>query len=277
MPTRKVPAGADYRLAGMGPDDVTADWLSTHLGYEIASISHERIGDGQVGLNLRVHLGGAPPEAPASVVLKLPSPDEKSRMTGIALRNYEREVKFYTELAPSVDIRAPHCHFGEWNQATGDFVLILEDMAASQQGDQVAGCTLEHAVAAVSELARLHGPTWDDPALDKVDWLTRRSGPDDTAQLVGLWQVLYPGFVETYRPYLSDETFELVAWFGGHLAEGVDHVDGPSTVTHGDYRLDNLLFGVSDADYKRLGCGRLWRGASHAVEEIRSPSCGYRV
>jgi aminoglycoside phosphotransferase (APT) family kinase protein len=112
-------------------------------------------------------------------------------------------------------------------------------------------------------LARLHGPTWDDPALDKVDWLTRRSGPDDTAQLVGLWQVLYPGFVETYRPYLSDETFELVAWFGGHLAEWVDHVDGPSTVTHGDYRLDNLLFGVADTappvavvDWQTPGHGR---------------------
>ena len=40
----------------MHDEDVTSEWLSGLLGGEIGSISHERIGDGLVGMNLRVAL-----------------------------------------------------------------------------------------------------------------------------------------------------------------------------------------------------------------------------
>jgi hypothetical protein len=229
----------------VGPDDITAGWISEVLGGDVGSISTARIGDGLVGLNLRVGLRDHAPGLPDSVVLKLPSLDETSRATGVALRNYEREVKFYTQLAATLDIRVPHCHHGEWDAASGDFVLVLEDMAPAEPGDQLTGCSIEHAEVAVAELARLHGPRWDDPTLHTVDWLGRRTGPGDTAQLTGLWQLLFPGFLATYRRYLTDDAAELVEWFGGHLATWVDERTGPMAVTHGDYRLDNLLFGTA--------------------------------
>ena len=93
------------------------------------------------------------------------------------LRNYEREVKFYLEVASSVDVRVPQCHHGEWDPASGDFVLVLEDMTPAEQGDQVTGCDVPTAELAVRELARLHGPRWNDPTLDDLDWLTRRTRP----------------------------------------------------------------------------------------------------
>jgi hypothetical protein len=230
----------------VGPDDVTADWLADRLGGRVADVRAERIGDGLVGMNLRVELIGADPTLPRSVVLKLPSQDAISRATGVALRNYEREVKFYLHVAATVDVRVPRCHHGSWDPESGDFVLVLEDMAPAEQGDQVRGCAVVHARDAVRELARLHGPRWDDSSLHEIDWLSRRTGPDDTAQLVGLWQLMFPGFEATYSTYLSPGAHELVAGFGDRLHEWAEGRSGPLAVTHGDFRLDNLLFGTPE-------------------------------
>lgn len=230
----------------MTPDEITTTWLSEILGAEVTTWTSARIGDGLVGLNLRLGIEYADPGAatssPSSVVMKLPSLDETSRSTGIALRNYEREVKFYDHIADTVDIRVPQCHHAEWDADTGDFVLVLEDMAPAEQGDQIRGCGIEQATTAVVELARLHGPRWDDPTLDEYEFLTRRSGPEDTEQLVGLWSMFLPGFLATYEQYLTAPGIALLQRFGPSLADWVEGRSGPTTVVHGDYRLDNLLF-----------------------------------
>ncbi|MFK7918799.1 MAG: phosphotransferase family protein [Ilumatobacter sp.] len=237
----------------MLPDDITADWLGGVLGADIASLEQARIGDGLVGLNLRIAITYGDPSVvgtssstgaalPASVVIKLPSLDETSRATGVALRNYEREVKFYDTIADTVDIRVPHCHFGTWEESTGDFTLVLEDMAPADQGDQVRGCPVGQAETAVLELAKLHAPRWNDPLLDEHEFLQRRNGDDDTEQLVGLWAMFLPGFLATFEPHLSAQASALVTEFGDHLATWMGGRSGPVTVTHGDYRLDNLLF-----------------------------------
>ncbi len=246
----------------MDERDVTADWLSDVLGGEVGGVEHDRIGDGLVGMNLRVALLDSAPELPTSVVVKLPSDDPTSRATGVMLRNYEREVKFYLGVADTVDIRVPHCHHASWDESTGDFVIVLEDMAPAAQGDQVAGCDVVTAHAAVAELARLHGPRWGDPTLAEMDWLGRRTGPDDVAQLVGLWQMFFPGFTATFRSYLTDEAFSLAETFGSRIGPWMDGRTGPETVTHGDYRLDNMLFAtaaggppVTVVDWQTLGHG----------------------
>lgn len=230
----------------MRPDEITTGWLSEILGADVRAAPAERIGDGLVGLNLRLALEYADSTSgnasPASVVVKLPSLDETSRATGVALRNYEREVKFYDNIASTVDIRVPYCHHAAWHEATGDFVLVLEDMAPAAQGDQVAGCGIEQARTAVAELAQLHGPRWDDPTLADHEFLSRRSGPEDVEQLVGLWSMFLPGFLVTYEQYLTASGVALLHRFGTKLAAWIDGRSGPSTIVHGDYRLDNLLF-----------------------------------
>lgn len=227
----------------MSPDQVTPEWLSEVFGADVSAVESHRIGDGLVGLNLRValtHSGGD--TVPDSVVIKLPSVDPTSRATGIALRNYEREVKFYDAIAHTVDIRVPVCHHGSWDEATGDFVLVLEDMAPAEQGDQITGCSVEHAFDAVRVLADLHGPRWDDATLHDHDFLTRRTGAEGEAELAGLWTMFVPGFLATYEPTLSSDAVALVHTFGGRVASWVEGRTGPWAVTHGDYRLDNLLF-----------------------------------
>ena len=230
-----------YR-AGVGPDDVTGEWLSELFGTTVEMAGQQRIGDGLVGMNIRVVLSSTSADVPNSVVIKLPSPDETSRMTGVALRNYERESKFYNAIASTIDMHVPRCYHSDWTQETGDFVIVLEDLAPAEQGNQVTGCGTDLARTAVLELARLHGPRWDDSSLAEIEWLSRNNGPQDTMMLVGMWGMVFPSFLATYGKYLDDARLALLERFGARLSEWVDGRNGPFTVTHGDYRLDNLMF-----------------------------------
>ena len=45
----------------MGPDDITADRMSELMGADVTEITASRIGDGLVGLNLRVGLVSSDP------------------------------------------------------------------------------------------------------------------------------------------------------------------------------------------------------------------------
>jgi hypothetical protein len=225
----------------MRPEEVTARWLSGVLDVDVDSVEHSPVGDGLVGMNLRVEIDGAP-EAPASVVIKMPSLDPTSRASGIGLRNYEREVKFYEQIAHTVEIRVPHCFHSDWDEETGEFVLVLEDMAPAEQGDQLAGTDTGRARDAVTELAKLHGARWGDETLSEYDWLSRRTSHDDAANLQMLYLAVFSGFAETYRRHLTSEAFELAESFGQRVGDWLDGRNGPEAVTHGDYRLDNLLF-----------------------------------
>ena len=231
----------------MAPDELTPAWLSDVLGGDVATVELELIGDGHVGTSVRLTLTTDDPSLPASVVAKLPSDDERSLMLAAQVRSYEREVKFYRELAGTVDIRVPHCHHASWDPATNDFVVVLEDMAPAEQGDQIAGCSADRADIAVRELARLHGPRWEDPTLGDIDWLSGNEAdtgvtPSDAYTM--MWTLLFPGFASTYEPYLTAEMIDLAEQFGTRIGEFVSGRSRPFSLVHTDYRLDNILFGT---------------------------------
>jgi len=119
-------------------------------------------------------------------------------------------------------------------------------MAPARQGDQVAGCTLSQAHDAVSELAKLHGPRWNDPSLYEIDWIERDKGEESANGLAVMWQMFFPGFAGTYRSHLSADEFELAERFGGLVARWRSGRSGPKSITHGDYRLDNMLFATPE-------------------------------
>ena len=224
----------------MTPEGLTDVWLSSVLNTDVRVHNSSRIGDGLVGMNIRLELE-SDGSVPGSLIAKMPSPDPTSRATGIALRNYEREVGFYLEVAPTVDIRVARCYHAEWHADRGDFVLLMEDLAPAEQGNQITGCHATQARTAVLELAKLHGPRWNDPALDGIEWLSRRTD-NDSQQLAMLWSMFLPGFIDCYGGYLSSDATELINRFGQQIAGWVDGRESANTVTHGDYRLDNLMF-----------------------------------
>jgi hypothetical protein len=270
------------------PAEVTAEWLGSVLsaagvldGARVVGFDREDIGTGQVGANVRFRLvydhdGGAPPGSaaaategavplrPASVVGKFAAPDETSRAAGIATRTYQTEVDFYRDLAPTVDISRPACYFAAIEPGTADVVLLLEDMAPAEQGDQIAGCTVAQAELVVDEAARLHGPRWGDPSLRELGWLAESYA--GRAGLVGLYDYTWGPFVERYEATLAPGALEVGQALRDGLAGWVDYEPAALTVIHGDYRLDNMLFGpplvpaarpltVVDWQTVRLGVG----------------------
>ena len=233
----------------MEPDAITSEWLSSVLGADVRITATKRIGDGLVGMNLRMALDvPAGSDLPTSLIAKLPSPDPTSRATGVALRNYDREVQFYRQIAPTVDIRVAHCYHSEWHPDDGDFVLLLEDLAPAEQGNQLTGCSAEHARTAVLELARLHGPRWGDDSLSHIEFLQKRTSGDAT-NLQAMWGMFVPGFLGTYAKYLDSEGVALIERFGERIPDWIDGRNLPQTVTHGDYRLDNLMFATPEGGY----------------------------
>ena len=229
------------------PADVDAAWLTRVLrraGHDVEVADFERagVGTGQVGQNVRFRLRYARGEGPATVVGKFASDDPESRQTGIALLNYLREVRFYQELRPTLDVQTPEVLYTEIDPGTHAFVLLMEDLAPAEQGDQLAGCDAAAAELALVELARLHGPRWGDPRLHDLAWLGG-ADPEAEGAARGLWDALRAGFLERYGDRIDAVVREAVAGLDPRFDRYVAPREGPRTVTHGDYRLDNMLFG----------------------------------
>jgi len=228
------------------PDAITADWLTDALGAPVTSVEKEMVGTGQMGDSVRLALEyDSGSTGPASVVAKLPALDPTSRATAAAVRSYEIEVSFYRELAPELPVRAPRCHLALHDPVSDDFILLLEDLAPARQGDQLAGCSIDQAAIAVEELPRLHAPRWGDPALEQLPWLNR-SSPESAVMMTMLVTGLYDGFRTRYVDRLDPDVFKLCERFIPRLSAYVTERPGPWTVAHGDYRLDNLLFGTDE-------------------------------
>ncbi|HXL62512.1 MAG TPA: phosphotransferase, partial [Mycobacterium sp.] len=229
------------------PADLTVEWLTAALGVPVSDFAFERIGTGQMSECYRVGLSYAAGDGgPNSVVLKVAATDPVSRQTGLALGLYEREVRFYTDIAPHINGPVAPCHHAAFDAETGAFHLLLGDAGPAVVGDEIRGATVEQAMLALSELGRVHAPLLGDTAMANVDWLNRES-PMNQA-LIGQ---LYAGFFQRYRDQIAPEHREvcerLVASFDAYVAAELAPQRGHGLV-HGDYRLDNMLFGEPGAD-----------------------------
>jgi len=231
------------------PDDVTPEWLTTVLraagateGGTVESLQATPVGTGQVGDSVRFTLtwdeeGAGPP----TVVGKFPTEDETSRATGTATRTYEVETSFYQHLRDRVDIAAPRPYLVRFDPETHDFVIIMNDLAPAQQGDQIAGCTVDEAALAMAEAAKLHAPVWGDRTLESMAWLDRHS-PDGMSGLMGM---LWDGFRERYAGRLDPEVEAAGQRLMDRLPSYLSFRPPVRTAVHGDFRLDNMLFDPS--------------------------------
>ena len=160
-------------------DDLTADWLTGALreGGVLdgdASVSNADValfGTGQFGLVARAELAysGEAGDAPASVIVKLPSNDPGSRQLGIMIGAYEAEVRFYDEIAPRTEVAVPRCYWGGFEPGTGRVTLVIEDLSEDWTvGDAIAGGSVEQAEAAIDQTIRLQASLWDVPELRRA-------------------------------------------------------------------------------------------------------------
>ena len=244
-----------------GVDDLTPAWCSAALaastgGATVAAVRVEPVGTGQVADTVRLHIvyeGDG--EGPVTLIAKVPAADDTSRSAARVTRTYEIEAGFYRDLAAGLPVRTPRCHHASHHPESDAYVVLLEDVAPAQQGDQMAGCSVDDVGAAVDELALLHGPRWGDRSLESIEWLYRG---DSTEGVIALVQYAAGPFRERYAARLDSEANALVDRVLGRLGDVLTVRPRPWTIVHGDYRADNLLFGgdrVVVVDWQTVGLG----------------------
>jgi hypothetical protein len=230
------------------PQQITADWLTDRLraaGYRSATVrsfTATRIGTGQLGKCIRFELDLESNDvgAPRSLVGKFAADDPSSRQTGVTLRSYLKEVSFYRELQSRLGIATPRCYYADIVGEGPEFILLLEDLAPGEQGDQLRGCSVETARLAVQELVGLHAPTWCDESLRGVEWLGE---PNEVTIQIGraMYAANLPGFLERYGPRLASDEAAIIARVADSKDAPFTLLPDPFSLVHVDYRLDNML------------------------------------
>jgi hypothetical protein len=226
-------------------DAITAEWTTAVLEQAgvhctVGKVTAKPVGTGQMGSCYRLHIQYAAGDGPQQLVVKLPAIDPASRAAGQL--GYRCETAFYREIADRLQVNVPKCYFAAMNDEGDGFTLVLEDLAPAQQGDQIAGCSVEQARAAAVNVAGLHAPTWNDASLREFGWLI----PDLTMHPEFTGPFLLDAtkqFVERYR--LTPDTAATLQRFAERFVDWATGRPEPFALLHSDYRLDNLLFAAS--------------------------------
>lgn len=229
-------------------DDLDPDWLTAALGAtgrlggaRVTGVDAEAIGTGQIAISTRLTLTyDRPTDAPATIVAKTGETDPAMRAALKRHLAYEREVSFYQELQPLLAVRTPEVYYADIDTDAYVFVLLMEDVAHADQGDQISGCSVSLASAAVDELVGLHAPLWCDASLTRRPWLYGNKERERQLR-VEVMPTFWAGFKDRYADLLSDDTVLAGELFVAGLSGYVYADDPPWTVVHGDYRLDNML------------------------------------
>ncbi|MFZ9726981.1 MAG: phosphotransferase [Ilumatobacteraceae bacterium] len=240
-------------------DEVTAQWMSDATGWNVTAVRNEIIGVG-VGVSsavYRSHLTGS--GCPTSVIVKLPALDPNAVFTSAVLRMYIREVKFFKTLAKDVPFRVSQSYYGEVNEETSQFAMVVEDLGSLRIVDQVKGMAIDDARRAVDGVAAMHAKWWG-----KADALAA----DGTT--ISLGDPIYPAVVPmvfaegwekcTKEIKMPDSIMQVGPRFGAAVAPLLSSLaQGPNTLAHGAYRAANSLFGNDDElvvlDFQLIGTG----------------------
>jgi hypothetical protein len=213
----------------------------------VAEVEHDTIGEG-VGITgtlarLTLRYSGTATGAPSSVILKLPSEHPENRAIGDIFKFYEREGRFYDELAPTVPVCVPRAYFNHMDPDANEFALILEDFGHRTLVSQIAGIDSTRAAEAIRAIALVHARWWQSPELDALGWMPRAIDPGILAA-GPQYRATWPAFVELLGDAMPEGTIELgervgASWEATQTAlfEGA-----PVTLCHGDFRADNLMF-----------------------------------
>jgi hypothetical protein len=236
-------------------DDITPEWLTAALreGGVLKTSNVLRAPRVVIGTGLGIlgEIARITPEydkpeveAPATVVAKIPTADPGGRGIAQMLGFYEKEVRFYRELANRVS--APRGYYANGDPAAVRYVILMEDLGNHRLGDQVAGASASDAELVVRQLAKQHAAWWDSVQLRALDWIPMANAPQ-ILFVQGAYMLAVEPFLKSFGEALTDRQHQLVQ----SLAMRINSLQNSfatrtPTLCHGDVRLDNIFFGRWD-------------------------------
>jgi thiamine kinase-like enzyme len=236
------------------PDEVTPAWVTAALragGYDVLvrSVSVTPVGSWTSTMHrLDIEYAWIAAGAPATLIWKCSSADPGIRALG---GGYEREVRFYREVAPTARARIPRCFLAEHDAATGEHALLLEDLQPTHRSwtlNEVL--STEETAPVVRELAALHASQWDAEV------------PNPPRAEV--WQRYYDQELGANWDYLSEvvgqETLASLAPYRELVAEWMPRLKaGPQALVHWDTHPGNMLFPRDPDDRPAIIDWQAWR------------------
>jgi hypothetical protein len=266
-------------------DDITPEWLTIALqssgttSGRVTALAASPVGVG-IGLvgslsRLRVTYEGG--DGPATIVAKLPATGEASRFVAQVLSMYKREVGFYRDLSERCALSHPACYYADYDAASDDFVLLMADMGGGRTIDQLGGCPVTDAELAVDRLADLHAGFWDDATLEGSDWLRRLCDSPFPESVVFSYQQSWGPAQELFGHKMVPEIRELGDRFDGMFPDLCARLcEPPMTLSHGDYRLDNMFFTGDDVvlcDWQLADRSRGARDLAYFLTQSLTAAC----
>jgi len=254
------------------PAEITPEWLTGALsrggvdGPAVTGFDVENIGEGTGIFGEIVRLvpsyDGDAPDAPATIIAKLPCVEPANLAVAQALGIYQREVRFFETIAPTAPFRAPACYFSQLDD-DGRFVLLLEDLSVDYEvGDQVVGITPEQADPVVDALAGFHAAWWETDELHALDWVPVPNAPAYAAAVPDIYSAGLPVLEAEWPDRLPGGAIDVARRLEPGFAELLQMTaQGPTTFIHTDTRLDNIFFardgsGIALIDFQLMLRGR---------------------
>ncbi|MDG2027564.1 MAG: phosphotransferase [Acidimicrobiales bacterium] len=295
-----IPTGLD----DITPDWLSAALRSSGvLGDDstIATVESKVLGTGEgfAGDLARLTVTYASGSGPNTMVAKVPTSIDDNRNGSEMLGVYEREIGMYREYLPNLDLPLPQLYYADvdpnpnWDKQidgvkkaerlpvwllrflswllrrfvkaeSRSSVLILEDLAPAEIGDQVTGTSLERIGAVLDVSARLHASTWGDAAPQPKGWMQSGGIAPKLSQATFLG--VRRAFLKGAGRNVSDHTRQLL---GRLQKDGIKrgrrmHESLPQCLIHGDLRLDNIFF--QDDEVRALIDWQLSRRGPAAID-----------
>ena len=225
--------------------NVSAEWVEECIGRgKLNNINLVPMGEG-VGMMSSMSIIELEWEGstnlPSSLVLKLAAENETNRTVSQQFNLYLKEVSYYKDLAPRTTARSPRIYASEIDDEH-NFFLLMEDVSSYRMGSQVEGATVEECELCIDFLINLHASFWNQ--LNGISWLPNMSGSDNAKNMALGCEAGWPQLQEIFGNFVPDNIeaereryLEAVPRLQTQLDQH------PTTLIHGDFRMDNMLFG----------------------------------
>jgi len=229
------------------PDQITSEWMTYVLREagllaqgNVKSIRKEIMAEGKAWLSTiiktEVEYDSPNVSAPSSFVIKLLAESRMFRDFSYEIGAYEREIKFYKQIAENIPIRLPKLYYSVSGYHCN--LMLMEDLSYLTPGDQVKGMDQRRVLITLDSLAKVHATYWESPLLGSMDWLPTTNNIE--LDYDGNWDSfveLCGYFIDPVGLRVGEKLRPHISWLFQEISKR------PKTITHDDMKVDNLLFG----------------------------------
>ncbi len=232
------------------PDELNEEWLSNALGRSVENFETRPIGGGKGNLGDLVLVSL---ENGEQIVAKFAANRQESLNAAKRSGLFEREIKFYLELAPKLDLRLPTLFASAYDPSSAYFIMLLEYLEPVQDSDSITGIGVDYTRQLLTELSKLHTQGRD---LVETPWvqtmISQHRINNLTIMIERGWPVLQEICGELVDPLKDINLIE-------RFLETMSYLNTlDQTIVHGDVKPDNLIIsnqGVVIIDWQGFGTG----------------------